>query len=234
MHPDVRSLLAVQVDDLHIYALEHQLASLAPRLAALEKERAKVGGQLQQTQSAITAEESKHREALQKVEVHKALVERSQRAYESVTTPKEANAAMVQLEQTRRMESESTRDAGQVSDRIGHLRHQVVELEMALAEVEERQSAARAEIESERKAIEGEIADAKRKRDEASRAVPSAMLSKYEKVRMRKRSETVFPLRGQSCSACDTAIPTQRRSAMAATGALEMCEGCGVLLYAGE
>jgi uncharacterized protein len=53
-------------------------------------------------------------------------------------------------------------------------------------------------------------------------------------VRTRRRAETVFPLRGPSCSACDTAIPTQRRAAMAATGALEMCEGCGALLYAGE
>jgi hypothetical protein len=60
------------------------------------------------------------------------------------------------------------------------------------------------------------------------------MLSTYDRVRTRRRSETVFPLRGPSCSACDTAIPTQRRAAMAASGALEMCEGCGVLLYAGE
>jgi hypothetical protein len=60
------------------------------------------------------------------------------------------------------------------------------------------------------------------------------MLNKYERVRVRKHGETVFPLRGASCSACDTAIPTQRRATMAASGALEMCEGCGMLLYAGE
>jgi len=44
----------------------------------------------------------------------------------------------------------------------------------------------------------------------------------------------VFPLRGHSCANCDTVIPLQRRSAMLGSGATEICEGCGVLLYAGE
>ena len=67
-----------------------------------------------------------------------------------------------------------------------------------------------------------------------AQAVPRPMLAKYDKVRSRRRAETLFPLRGPSCSACDTAIPTQRRAVMAASGTIEMCEGCGALLYAGE
>jgi hypothetical protein len=234
MHPDVQSLLAVQVDDIELYGLEDRLASLAPRIAALEKERGKVAGQLDRARASIAAEETRHREAQVRVDANKALVERSQRAYESVTSPKEANAAIVQLEQTKRMVDDSERDAQQVQGRINELRHHVADLESSLADVENRQSATRTELDTERKAIEGEIATAQAKRDETAKAVPRAMLSKYDRVRLRKRTESVFPLRGASCSACDTAIPTQRRASMAATGALEMCEGCGVLLYAGE
>jgi predicted nucleic acid-binding Zn-ribbon protein len=234
MHPDVQFLLAVQVDDIELYALEDRLASLAPRIAALEKERGKVAGQLDRARASIAAEETRHREAQVRVDANKALVERSQRAYESVTSPKEANAAIVQLEQTKRMVDDSERDAQQIQGRINELRHHVADLESSLAEVESRQAATRTELETERKSIESEIATAQAKRDDTAKAVPRAMLSKYDRVRMRKRTESVFPLRGPSCSACDTAIPTQRRAAMAATGALEMCEGCGVLLYAGE
>jgi predicted nucleic acid-binding Zn-ribbon protein len=234
MHPDVQSLLAVQVDDLEVYALEARLSSLAPRMATLEKERGKVAGHLAKVRAAIEVEEARHRDAMHKVDANKALVERSQRAYESVTTPKEANAAMVQLEQTKRMVDDAERDAQQVLGRINELRHQAADHERALAEVETRQSATRAELEAERKSIEDEIAAAQDKRERAAAAVPRSMLSKYDRVRVRRRSETVFPLRGPSCSACDTAIPTQRRAAMAATGSLEMCEGCGALLYAGE
>ncbi len=234
MHPDVQFLLAVQVDDIELYILEDRLASLAPRIAALEKERGKVASQLDRARASIAAEETRHREAQLRVDANKALVDRSQRAYESVTSPKEANAAIVQLEQTKRMVDDSERDAQQVLGRINELRHHVADLESSLSDVEARQATTRAELETEREAIDREIASAQAKRDETAKSVPRAMLSKYDRVRVRKRSESVFPLRGPSCSACDTAIPTQRRAAMAATGALEMCEGCGVLLYAGE
>ena len=234
MHPDVQSLLAVQVDDVHVYELEDQLAALAPRLAALERERNTVNLQLEAARNTVAAEEHRHRDAMLRVDTNRALVERSQRAYESVTTPKEANAAMTQLEQTKRMVSESERDAADVQGRVDELRHSVAKLESALSDVEERQAAARTDLAAERESIEREIAAGRAKREATSRAVPRAMLSKYDRVRQRKRSESVFPLRGQSCSACDTAIPTQRRASMASSGAIEMCEGCGVLLYAGE
>jgi uncharacterized protein len=234
MHPDVSALLAVQHDDLGIYALDARLASLAPRLAALEKERSTVAALLERTRKAVEAEESRHREARGRVETHRQLAERSQRQYESVTSPREATAALTQLEQTKRMVSESERDALHVQGRVDELRHQVAELERQLAELESRQSEARASLDVDRKAIEQEIAEARTKRDQSARAVPRPMLSLYDRVRARRKSETVFPLRGQSCGACDTAIPTQRRAAMAASGSLEMCEGCGVLLYAAE
>ena len=234
MHPDVQSLLAVQRDDLEIYALESRLAALAPRLAALESDRARVAQEMDRARKAVESDEARHREAMHKVETHRQLVERSQRQYESVTSPREASAAMTQLEQTKRMADDSERDASQILGRIGEMRHHVVELETALADVEDRQAETRAALDTERGEIEAEIAKARAKRDETARAVPKPMLAKYDKVRSRRRAETLFPLRGPSCSACDTAIPTQRRAVMAASGTIEMCEGCGALLYAGE
>lgn len=234
MHSDVQALLAVQQNDLEIYALEARRAALAPRLAALEKERTKLASAIDHGRKAIEAEESHHREARGRVETHRQLVERSQRQYEGVTSPREANAAMTQLEQTKRMADESARDADQVQGRINELRHQVADLESQLADLEVRQAEARRTLDTDRQAIEDELSASHAKRTETARAVPKAMLSKYDRVRARRRAETVFPLRGSSCSACDTAIPTQRRAAMAASGSLEMCEGCGALLYARE
>ncbi|CAN5344917.1 N/A [soil metagenome] len=234
MHPDVQSLLAVQADDIELYQLEDRLAALAPRLAALEKERGKVSSQLDRAQTSIEAEEARQREAGVRLDANKALVDRSQRAYEGVTSPKEANAAEAQLEQTRRMFGESEREVALIQGRINELRHGVADLEAALADVEARQADTRTALEAERASIGVEVTAALAKRAQTAHAVPPAMLNKYDRVRVRKRSESVFPLRDKSCSACDTAIPTQRRAAMAASGSLEMCEGCGVLLYAAE
>jgi hypothetical protein len=234
MHPDVQSLLAVQREDLEIYALESRLSALAPRLAALEKERARAAQELERSVKSVETEESRLREAQLRSDGNRQLVERSQRAYESVTSPREANAAMAQLEQTKRMVDDSDRDVAQVQGRLNEMRHHIVDLEAKLADVEHRQTDARAALDKERGEIETQIAQDQAKRDQTAQAVPRAMLGKYDRVRTRRRAETVFPLRGTSCSACDTAIPTQRRAAMAATGSLEMCEGCGALLYAGE
>jgi hypothetical protein len=145
MHPDVQSLLAVQADDLELYNLEDRLTALAPRLATLERERGKVAGQLDKARASIVGEEVRHREAATHVEANRALVDRSQRAYESVTSPKEVNAATAQLEQTKRMVDESEHEAAQVQGRINELRHHVSDLEKALADVEERQTSTRAE-----------------------------------------------------------------------------------------
>ena len=109
----------------------------------------------------------------------------------------------------------------QIQGRINEMRHHVADLENTLADVEQRQ-------------IEAELSLAREKRNQTAQAVPRPVLAKYDKVRSRRRAETLFPLRGPSCSACDTAIPTQRRAVMFASGTVEMCEGCGALLYAGE
>jgi uncharacterized protein len=188
MHPDVQSLLAVQQDDLEVYALETRLAALAPRLAALENERARAAQELDRARKAIEADETRHREAMLKVDTHRQLVERSQRQYESVTSPREANAAMTQLEQTKRMADDSERDASQILGRISEMRHHVAELETALADVEHRQADTRAALDTERAEIEAEIAQARAKRDETARAVPKPMLAKYDKVRSRRRA----------------------------------------------
>lgn len=234
MHPDVQSLLAVQQDDVQIYVLEHQLGQLAPRLVSLEKERSKVAGTLDRARRAIEAEESRQREARGRIETHQQLAERSQRQYEGVASPREATAALVQLEQTKRMVMESERDAEQIQARIDEMRHQVADLEGQLQAVEARQVDARASLGEDHARIEADLVDARRKREQLATAVPPRMLGTYERVRVRRRAETVFPLRGASCGACDTAIPTQRRASMASSGALEMCEGCGMLLYAAE
>jgi uncharacterized protein len=234
MHPDVKSLLDVQQDDLDIYAMEDRLASLAPRLTALEQERTRAADAVERARKATEAEEARYREAKARMETHRQLAERSQRQYDAVTNPREAAAALAQLEQTKRMVSESERDAEMIHGRIEQLRQQVLDLQQALDQIEHTQAEARSSLDTDRAGIEAELSTARARRDAHARAVPRPMLGTYERVRRRRHAETVFPLRGPSCGACDTAVPTQRRASMASTGSLEMCEGCGALLYAGE
>ena len=83
-----------------------------------------------------------------------------------------------------------------------------------------------------RQSLEQEIGAARARRLEAAKRVEPGTLQRYDRVRARRHQRSVFALRGMSCSNCDTAIPTQRRAALASGETVDICESCGVLLYA--
>jgi len=94
------------------------------------------------------------------------------------------------------------------------------------------QAAEREALAAERATIEAELGAARAKRAQTASHVPKAILMKYDRIRGRRGEQAIFPLRGPSCGHCDTAIPLQRRNQMTGTGQIEVCEACGVLLYA--
>jgi predicted nucleic acid-binding Zn-ribbon protein len=116
---------------------------------------------------------------------------------------------------------------------VADLHQAVAAHEQTVAHVTRERDEARAATDQERRAIEAELAEARRKREEAARDVPRNVLSLYDRVR-RRDAHAVWALRSMSCSHCDTAVPLQRRNQMLGTGRVELCEVCGVMLYATE
>jgi predicted nucleic acid-binding Zn-ribbon protein len=68
-------------------------------------------------------------------------------------------------------------------------------------------------------------------REQAALAVESALLARYERIRRGKTAFAVYPLHGDACGRCYTAVPTQRRALIQRGASIESCEACGVLLY---
>lgn len=234
MHPDVAALLTVQDDDITIHELESRLAELRPRLEAMAKERDRANVALAQARQSAEAEERRRREVASRVAQHRALQERNQAALNSVTSMREATAATAQLEQAKRMIDEDERELSLIGHRLVEANRMVEEREMVVAELDEAQAKARESLAADQHDLETRIDAARRDREAKAIAVPRPLLAKYERIRSRKRIHAIFPLRGNSCGHCDTSIPMQRRSVMIGTGATEICEGCGVMLYATE
>jgi predicted nucleic acid-binding Zn-ribbon protein len=234
VHPDVAALLTVQDDDVAIHELEEQLAALRPRLDIMAKERDKAVTGLQQARQTAEAEERRRREVADRVAQHRALQEKNQTALNSVTSMREATAATAQLEQAKRMIDEDERELAAIGQRLVDANRTVQERERVASELETAQAQARESLASDQQAIEAKLAKARQERQDKANTVPRSLLSRYERIRSRKRVHAVFPLRGNSCGHCDTMIPLQRRSMMSGSGATEICEGCGVMLYATE
>jgi predicted nucleic acid-binding Zn-ribbon protein len=230
----VAALLAVQDDDVAIHELETTLAELTPRLAAMAKERDKALAALQHSRQQAESEERRRHEVAERVAQHRSLQEKNQAALNSVSSMREATAATAQMEQAKRMIEEDERELAAIGQRLVDANQDVETREKLANELEAAQAEARDSLAADQKKLEQQLVEARAVRDAKSKAVPRSLLSRYDRIRSRKRVHAVFPLRGGSCGNCDTMIPLQRRSVMAGTGATELCEGCGVMLYAAE
>jgi len=234
VNPDVAALLEVQADDLRIYGIEDRLSALAPRLAALEEDKRRADEAVKHVRLQIEAEEQRQRELQDRLRQHRDMRDKSEGLLGHVTSPREAAAAMAQIEQAKRFIADEERDLETLSQRLSELRKTAGDREKAVVEIDRLQKETRTSLDADRAALEKELGEVKADRDQKARTVPRSLLQRYDRIRSKRRSTAVFPLRGQSCAHCDTAIPVQRRSTMVATGATELCEGCGVLLYAAE
>jgi len=199
---------------------------------AKERDRALVA--LTQVRQTAQAEEERRRDVAARVSQHRALQEKNQAALNHVTSMREATAATAQLEQAKRMIDEDERELALIGPRLVEANRLSEERERVVRDLEEAQARARDSLTADQRALEEQIAIAKRDRAEKARSVPRALLSRYERIRSKKRIYAIFALRGNSCGHCDTTIPLQRRSLMSGSGATELCEACGVMLYASE
>ena len=234
MNAELNALLAVQNDDRDIRDLERQRRALEPRLADLERRRRIASDALERARRAADDEEKRLHEREHRVTEHRALHERNVRQLEQVRRTREASAATSQVEQARRILADEEGELQAGNRRLHDLRQGVTLQEQALAELEAEQATARQEVESEIARLDAAIAEARSKRNAGTATVAAPLLARYDRIAHRRQDDALYPLRGASCASCDTALPLQRRSMMARTGAIEVCEACGVLLYAAE
>ena len=229
---DLETLLALQTDDAVVDDLERRLRELEPRALDLERQRQLAADALARAEAAVEADERKQRELERRLSDHKQRQERNLAHLETVKRMREATAAMAQVEQARKLLLEEESELQTLVRRVAE-GHKTVETQrQALIALDAEQVAAREQLGRERVEITAELAEAKGKREATAAHVSRSILAKYDRIRSRKGESALYALRGQSCGNCDTTIPLHRRNLMSGTGAIEVCEACGVLLYA--
>jgi len=230
MISEVESLLALQADDSRISELEDRMRAFEPQLAALDRKRESAATVLSRSRLAVESEERRQRELLGKIAQHKQMQEKNLAQFDAVKRLKEATAAMAQVESARRIIAEDESELQAIGRRLTEMRAAVETSENTLAEVEVEQATTRERIQKERDEIGTELDAARLDRAGKSGGVSGALLGKYDRIRTR-RAKALYPLRGESCGHCDTAIPMQRRNHIVVNGSIDVCEACGVLLY---
>lgn len=234
MNSDIAALVDVQTDDLAIHDLERGIDQLMPKVNGLNAEVAKAKAAVDQATQLIEGEEKRKREVVQRIDAHRALQTKNEGVFNAATNQKEATAATAQLEQIKKIIGDEEKEIVAIGERITEIKALVEDRTGRLMELETQRDAAKEAISGERAKLEGQLSEIRTRRNDRATKVARPIISIYDRIRSKKRVHALFPLRGNSCSNCDTNVPMQRRSQMAATGKPELCEGCGALLYAPE
>ncbi len=232
MNPDLAALLVVQQHDDTLREIGARRDALAPRLAAMEKARQRAMDEVARHDVALSKESERKRALDARMHEHRQRLEKNTAVLDQAHKVKEATAAMAQVETARRVLAEDESEALAMGRRLTDLRAGLAAAQEALATLDAEQLTARAVVEGDRARIGDELATAQALRAQASAAVTPGLLSRYDRVQARRHGPALFALNaGFSCGSCDTAIPLQRRPAMSSGHTIEVCEGCGVLLY---
>jgi predicted nucleic acid-binding Zn-ribbon protein len=234
VNPEIAALVDVQTDDLAISELERGIDQLMPKVNALVAEVTKAKGAVDQAIQLVEAEEKRKRDVHGRIEAHKQLQAKNEGVYSAATNQREATAAQAQLEQIKKVIGDEERELIGITQRISEIKVLVEDRQARMAELEQERDAAKEAIAGERTKLEAELNSIRSRRNDRAGKVGRPLISLYDRIRSKKRVHAIFPLRGNSCSNCDTAIPMQRQAQMTSSGKPEVCEGCGVLLYATE
>jgi hypothetical protein len=226
------ALLAVQEDDGVIRELEQGLAAFTPRLSSLDKARQRAHDEVERTRSAIEKETERYRALEARIRDHRDKHERNVATLDQARKLREATAAMAQVEMARRVLAEEESELAAMARRLGELQSALEAHRAAFAALESEQADARATLRDEMAVIERQLADARAARNAKTAAVPAPLLARYERIALRRKAPALYAIRGLTCAACDTSIPLQRRNSLLVGGAIDLCEVCGVLLYA--
>jgi hypothetical protein len=225
------ALLALQTADDALQALESRLAALAPRIARLDAERQAADKVLAGARQALEREGERHSHLSERAGEFRRMNERAVSQLDQVRKAHHASAAGAQVDISRRALTDAEAELHASGTRLSGLQSALDGAEQRIQDIEGEQAPLREAVEAERQVLERELVGARQARAGLARHVDARLLQKYERVRSRRRGPAVFALHRFACGSCDTAIPTQRRAGMLA-GTIEVCESCGVLLYA--
>ena len=234
MHPELEALLALQEKDQAVTEAEDALAALEPEERTLDEGLRAAERALEAARAQIQAALDRRGELEGKIANYRTMQEQRRQRLEWVRGAKEASTLMAELDLARSVLAKEEAEFMRSGDAVTESERKAAEAEKALQELREAQAPLREGVAGRREAIIAQRERAVTGREQAAEAVSPPLLGRYERIRRGKAPLALYPLHGDACGHCFTAVPTQRRALIARGASIEGCEACGVLLYAKE
>src|SRR6267378_269850 len=234
VHPDLEALLALQDKDVAVTNCDARLKALEPELRALDEQIAAAERVVAQAHAGIQAALDRRDGLEGKIASYRTMQEQRRQRLEWVRGAKEASTLMAELDLARSVLAKEEAEFMRSGDAVTEAELKAAEAEAALEQLREAQAPRREALAGRRDALATEREQAVAAREAAARLVDGGFLGRYERIRKGKAPLALYPLHGDACGHCFTAVPTQRRILIQRGETIEGCEACGVLLYGVE
>jgi len=231
---ELHTLLELQDKDRAIQSVKGEIAAFEPELDELDRAVRAAEQQLDAARRGITEAGDRRSQLESKIESFRTAQERRRQRLEWVKGAKEAANLMAEIDLGRSVLAREEAEWIRTADKVQEAETLVAEAEQVLADLRAAQAARREEI----SALQAEcldrlaVADAERKAV-AKKLSPRA-LTQYERIRRGRAPLALYPLHGDACGHCFTAVPMHRRQELQAGHTITLCEACGVLIYNAE
>src|SRR2546425_2293257 len=213
---------------------DEALEALEPATRALDESQAAAERALGAAQAAIQAALDRRDGLEGKIASYRTMQEQRRQRLEWVRGAKEASTLMAELDLARSVLAKEEAEFMRSGDAVTEAERKAAEAEKALQELREAQAPLREGVAGRREAIIAQRERAVAGREQAAEAVSPTLLGRYERIRRGKAPLALYPLHGDACGHCFTAVPTQRRALIAPGAPIQGCEARGGLLYAQE
>lgn len=231
MLPELATLREVQGFDIRLAAYDRDLARVPGALQAIDNEIEAARSRVAAVEEELRETAAEHRRAETELEEAEASVDKYGDQLLGARSNEEYKGLQQQIANTKKR-------IGTVEDRILALMEKSDDLEGKLAD-RKRTFGERSTVLEARKAdIRSKAREQEEKRDQllSRRAATFARLSeeiagRYERIRGARRGIAVAPVRDERCSACNVRLRPQLLEEIHADRSIHTCESCARILF---
>lgn len=226
------SLLQLQELDQEIAKAEARVAAFKPKLEELRGPLTGLEKEVTQTRSKLDELRAQQKKLELGAENKREKLRLFQERVEKSKSIRDEAATRTEMDLIRRAIESELEDAKDTTDQVRRSDMKLDDLHKALSKASEDINPRVTEMEGERSAAEGELAQLQRNRNSIAEQIDKASLRLYERVRTGKRRQALAQLTADgACSSCYNVLPMQEQVEIRNATTLRRCEACGVILY---
>jgi len=231
LHPDLKTAIDLQQVDHRVAELDSRIAALPAEIKTLESQLSDFLHAHEERKHRLAANQRERKEMEGEIQTIQARISKHKDQLYQVKTNDQYKAMLKEIEN-------EEREIGKIEDRILEEMVEAEELQKRVAEAAARLEGEKARVAGEVRLLEAtkESAESERRgllahRQELAAALNAEVLELYERVRKGRNGLAVAEVRNGFCIGCHVLLRPQRYNEVCRNEAILACESCQRILY---